>query len=130
MALNLIYHFQPSQNQDGNFRTANYKMVYFFSDEGFLDQALLHEMAKIIPEADHQNLTFLSLDDVKAFSLRVAQEVQENEIRLLSVQDYNIGVDGARDLASFQEIFSKYGELVVGEQSRKKKSGLLGKLFS
>src|SRR5690349_9716518 len=94
MALNLIYHFQPSQSQEGDFRTANYQVVYFFSEGGFLDNELLSEMAKVIPEGDHQNLKFLSLDDLKSFALRTAQEVQENEVRLLSVQDYNIGLDG------------------------------------
>lgn len=129
MALNLIYHFKPSQSQEGEFRTANYQVVYFFSESGFLESDLLIEMAKVIPEGDHRNLKFLSLDDLKAFALRTAQEVSENEVRLLSVQDYNIGVDGVRDQESYRQIFHKMGEVVVGEESKKKK-GFLGKFFS
>jgi len=50
-------------------------------------------------------------------------------VRLLSVQDYNIGLDGAKDVASFRQIFQKFGELLVDEVESKKK-GFLGKFFS
>lgn len=129
MSLNLIYHFQASQNKHGEFRQASYCVVYFFSHEGFLEKSLLKEMSKSVPEADHENLTFLNLDDLKIFALRVCQELTCPEVRLISIQDYNIGIDGARDLGSFQSIFSKFGELVVNEMMTKKKS-FLGKFFS
>lgn len=129
MSLNLIYRFQTSQNQAGDFRPASYGLVYFFSDEGFLDQSLLKELSKSIPDADHENLTFLSLDELKAFALRVGEEFSVREVRLISVQDYNIGLDGSRDLKSFQSIFSKYGDLIINE-SVSKKRGLFSKFFS
>lgn len=128
MSLNLIYHFHTSQNQDGDFKPASYGVVYFFSEQGFLEKDLLKEMSNTVPEADHDNLTFLNLDDLKTFALRVCQETSEKEVRLMSVQDYNIGLDGAKDLKSFQTVFSKYGEVVVNESAKKK--GLFGKLFS
>lgn len=128
MALNLIYHFQTSQNQNEEFTPARYCVVYFFSEQGFIDGELLKELSKSVPDADHQKLQFLNLDDLKAFALRVCQEAGESEVRLLSVQDYNIGLDGAKDLATFQSIFTKYGDVVVNESSKKK--GLFGKLFS
>lgn len=127
MSLQLIYHFQTSQNQDQDFTPASYGVLYFFSPEGFLDEELLREMAKSVPEADFNRLTFLNLDDLKAFALRVCQELSIREVRLISVQDYNIGLDGARDLKSFQSIFGKYGEVMVNESVKKK--GLFSKLF-
>lgn len=128
MSLTVIYHFRSSQNKDLEFSPASYGVVYFFSEDGFLEDKLLKELAKSVPDADFTNLTFMNLDDLKAFALRVCQELSLKEVRLLSVQDYNIGLDGARDLASFRGIFKKYGELVINESTRKK--GLLGKLFS
>lgn len=128
MSLTVVYHFRSSQNKDLEFSPASYGVVYFFSEDGFLDEKLLRELAKSVPDADFNNLTFMNLDDLKAFALRVCQELSLKEVRLLSVQDYNIGLDGAKDLATFQGIFSKYGELVLNESSKKK--GLLGKLFS
>jgi hypothetical protein len=128
MSLNLIYHFQTSQNQNGDFQPASYLVIYFFSELGFLETELLKELSKSVPDADHENLTFLNLDDLKAFALRVSQEVGEREVKLLSVQDYNIGLDGSKDLTQFQSIFTKYGEAVINESAKKK--GLFGKLFS
>ena len=127
--VSLIYHFQSSTTEAGEFRPARYQVIYFFSEQGFLEESMLKEMSKAIPEADHDLLTFLSLDDLKAFALRVAQELSLPEIRLISVQDYNIGLDGAKDLPSFKGIFGQYGELVINEQAVKKK-GFFEKLFS
>jgi hypothetical protein len=127
MSLYLIYHFQTSQNQDQDFRPASYGVLYFFSEEGFLNEEFLKEMAKAVPESDFDRLNFLNLDNLKAFALRVCQEFSIREVRLISVQDYNIGLDGARDLKSFQSIFGRYGEIVVNESVKKK--GLFSKLF-
>ena len=129
MSMNLVYHFRSSQNQEEEFRPARYRLVYFFSANGFLETSQLQELAKSVPEADHRHLTFLSLDDLKVFALRVAQEHEAEEVRLISVQDYNIGLDGARDLAGLKNIFDQFGEVVVNE-SRKSKKGLFSKLFS
>ncbi len=129
MSLSLIYHFQSSQNQDGVFRPASYKVVYFFSSEGFLDQNMLQELSKSIPEADHKTVSFLNLDDLKHFALRVCQELDLPEVRLISVQDYNIGIDGAKDLESYQTILTKFGELVLNESATKKRN-FFGKLFT
>lgn len=128
MSLNLIYHFQTSQKQDEEFRPASYGVVYFFSENNFLEKDFLQEMSKSVPVADHVELKFLNLDDLKVFALRVCQEMGEREVRLISVQDYNIGLDGARDKKSFVEIFSKYGEVIMNESAKKK--GLLGKFFN
>lgn len=128
MSLRLIYHFKTSQNQNMEFRPASYGVVYFFSEEGFINNNLLKEMSKTVPEADHDHLTFLNLDDLKSFALRVCQELSVREVRLISVQDYNIGIDGAKDLKSYQTIFERYGELLINESVKKK--GLLSKIFS
>ena len=129
MSLNLIYHFKPSESLAASFEPASYRVVYFFSDQGFLEQSLLKEMSKTVPDANHELLSFLNLDDLRAVALRVCQEAGSPEVRIISVQDYNIGVDGARDLKGFQGIFGKFGEVVVNEEASKKK-GFLGKLFS
>lgn len=126
--LTLIYHFQSSQNQDEDFKPASYRMVYFFNEEGFIDSALILELLKAFPDSNFQDKTFLNLDDLKAFAHRVAQELGSPQVRLISVQDYNIGIDGAKDLKTFRDVFSKYGEVLINEQAKKK--GLFGKFFS
>jgi len=129
MGLHLIYFFQSSQNQNESWTPARYKVVHFFGDNGFVPEDKLRELAKSDPNADFTDLTFLSLDDLKSFAERVSQDLDGESVRLLSVQDYNIGLDGARDLKELKEIFVKFGETVEGTSPVKKK-GLFGKLFS
>lgn len=127
-SLTLIYHFQASQNQDEDFKPASYKIVYFFSDEGFVDSKLILELLRAFPDSDFKDKTFLNLDDLKAFAQRVAEELGVAQVRLISVQDYNIGIDGAKDLKSYRDLFAKYGEALTNENAVKKK-GLFGKFF-
>lgn len=129
MGLHLIYFFQSSQNQNESWTPARYKVVHFFSDEGFVREEKLRELAKSDPNADFTDLTFLSLDDLKSFAERVSGDMGGESVRLLSVQDYNIGLDGARDLKELKEIFVKFGETVQGSSPSKKK-GLFGKFFN
>lgn len=128
MSLNLIYHFQSSQNQNEHFMPPNYRVIYFFSENGMLDRAFLQEMSKSVPDADHMNLSFSNLEDLKVFALRVCLDLAKKEVRLISAQDYNIGIDGATDQKSYKNIFDKYGELAINTSFKKK--GLLSKLFS
>ena len=129
MNLSLIYHFQSSQNQDGAFRPASYRVIYFFNDQGFFEENRLKELSKSVPDADHEMLTFLNLDDLKTFALRVCEEVESSEVRLISVQDYNIGLDGAKDRKSLEGVFQKFGEVVQNEKAPQKKS-LLKRFFT
>ena len=127
--LNVIYHFHASQNLDGEFRPASYKMVYLFHEDGLVDSSLILETLKAFPDSNYQDKTFLNLDDLKAFSMRLGETLEASKVRLISVQDYNIGIDGAKDLKSFRDLFSKYGEAFINEAVSKKKN-FFGKLFS
>jgi hypothetical protein len=129
MSLNIIYYFQSSQTFDDVFRPARYKVIYCFSQNGFLDLPILQELAKCVPEADYLSLNFLSLDDLKIFALRVCEEFNSEDARLLSAQDYNIGLDSVISKENYREIFEKYGEVVIKE-SRSNKKSLLGKIFT
>jgi len=129
MKLTVVYHFHSSSSIDGQFIPASYRVIYFFTDQGFIPDDQLKELSKSVPEARHELLTFMNLDDLKIFALRVAQEFETNQVRLISGQDYNIGLDGAKDLKSFHEIFEKFGELIEDEHAPKK-GGIFKKLFS
>lgn len=125
--LTLIYNFKTSPGHE-EFSPASYCVVYFFSEEGFLPREMLSEMAKSIPEANYNELTFLNLDDLKNFALRVTEETEADQVRLLSVQDFNIGVDGSKGIKSFQNIFQKFGDVLANPLAKKKK-GIFGKIF-
>lgn len=126
--LNIIYHFQVSQNFQEEFRPASYKIIHLFSSEGFLEQSYLNERYESFPDMNRMEKSFLNLDDLKNFSLMLAEDLEVEEARLISIQDYNIGIDGARNANEFRGIFSHFGEVIKNPKMKKK--GLLGRLFS
>jgi hypothetical protein len=127
MTLTVIYHFLHSQNMTGDFTPGLYSVRHCFGDQGYLSLSLLQELAKIIPNADFLHLEFSTLDDLKTFILRVGEAIEASKIRMISVEDFNIGLDGAKDLVSFQNIFLQYGEELLSEKGHKK--GLWNKIF-
>src|SRR5690606_6343261 len=129
MNLTLVYHFQSFQNEEREFSPARYQVVYCFAGTGFIETQALKKIAANIEEADVSELTFLSLDDLKAFALLVADEMEEDEVRLISVQDLNIGIDGAKDVSTFRQIFLGYGEVIRGEGPGRKKKNFLSRFF-
>ena len=126
--LNIIYHFQVSQNFQEEFRPASYKIIHLFSVDSFIEQTYLDEKYEQFPEMNHAEKSFLNLDDLKSFSLMLAEDLEMEEARLISIQDYNIGIDGARIAVDFREIFSHFGEIMKNPKMKKK--GLLGRLFT
>lgn len=126
--LNIIYHFQVSQSFQEEFRPASYKIIHLFSVDSFLEESYLNEKYEQFPDMNHEGKSFLNLDDLKNFSLMLAEDLEVEEARLISIQDYNIGVDGARNANEFKGIFSHFGEVIKNPKMKKK--GLLGRLFS
>jgi hypothetical protein len=126
--LTLLYNFQSPQTTEGDFRPASYKVIYFFSEQGLIEQSTLRELCKSVPDANYNDLTFLNLEDLRVFAQRVSQETESSEVRLMSVLDYNIGLDGAPDREGFLSILSKFGEVLSNAQAKKK--GFLGKFFN
>jgi hypothetical protein len=124
----LIYHFETSQNKNDEFKPASYKILYIFDGDGIIDDKRIAEFISDNHESFFIDQNFSNLDDLKSCSLRLAQYLEKNEVRLISVQDYNIGIDGAKDRHSFVQIFFNFGEVFVDE-SRQKKKGLFGNLF-
>lgn len=124
MNLAVIYHFQSSQDEMGEFSPAQYQVVYSFSGVGFVPGNVLKEALQSIPENTSTDLTFQTLDELKSFSLKLAEILDEDEVRLISVQDLNVGIDGARDLSGFRQIFMGFGESLKREGVSRKKNFL------
>lgn len=125
----IIYHFRVSQNIQDEFRPASYKILHVFSSQGFLENDYLEEKMLSFPEINRLDQSFLNLDDLKAFALVLAQDLEVEEARLISIQDYNIGIDGAKSATEFSQIFGHFGEVIQNSEMKKKK-GLFRRLFS
>jgi hypothetical protein len=126
--LMIIYHFESSQNQNEEFKTACYKILYAFDSNGMLAESDWTQMISMNMDLNPVEKDFTNLDDLKSFGLRLALHREKSEVRLISVQDFNVGVEGAKDKVTFKQIFFNFGEVII-DQSKPKKKGLFGNLF-
>lgn len=113
LGLNLIYR-ELSENR--------LKVLYFFSDAGFVNPKTLEELGPVGMEFD-------SIEAMTNFSLKVCTELQAPEVFVLSVTDYNSGVEGTRDVRNFREIYRRFGHALVNPEFKREKTGLFSKFF-
>jgi hypothetical protein len=130
-ALKLIYQFGHDDSSEFPELSGRYKVLYFFSEAGPVDPASQEQVSqKIFAKSVGFPATFTSLDDLKEFAMGVCQFTNSPEVFVLSIQDYNVGVEAARDVRTFREIFRRYGLILANPDVINRAPGLFGKFFN
>ncbi len=134
LAINLIYHFGHSSTASMETELPElsgcYRVLYFFSDAGPVSPEAQEEVAiRLFNRSVGIPATFSSLDDLKDFAMGVCQFVKAPEVFILSVQDYNVGVEAARDVRAFRELYRRYGLNLANPDVINRGPGLFGKFF-
>ncbi len=130
LAINLIYHFGHDADSEFPELAGRYRILYFFSEAGPVSvEAQESVYVKLFNRSGAQPVTFTSLDDLKDFAMGVCQMVKAPEVFVLSVQDYNVGVEAARDVRAFREIYRRYGLNLANPDIINRGPGILGKFF-
>jgi hypothetical protein len=130
LAINLIYHFGHEQNSEFPDLAGRYRVLYFFSEAGPVPHEAQEEVSvRLFNRPAGNPVIFTSLDDLKEFAMAVCQHVKAPEVFVLSVQDYNVGVEAARDVRAFREIYRRYGLNLSNPDIISRGPGLFGKFF-
>lgn len=124
--LNLIYRHISQSTPEGVI--SHYQALYFFSDFGAIPSSILDKVYEHFSKEIGGNYFFNSLEDIGKFATLVCQEVAAPAVFVVSVPDYNIGLEATSDLKSFREIFKKYGSIIENPDFKGKKT-LFSKLF-
>lgn len=131
LALNLIYKFGHDVNSEFPDLAGRYSVIYFFSEAGPVAHDIQEEVAqKIFGKSIGQPPMFSSLDDLKDFAMSVTQALRAPEVFILSVQDYNVGVEATRDVRAFRELYRRYGLNLANPDIINRGPGLFGKFFN
>lgn len=128
--LQLIFHRPRGTDLEALESTAVYEILYLFSENGPVDKETLDRVYLSMHQRTAQHpVSFNTVDDLKDFALSVCQDLRSPEVFVLSVQDYNIGVEAARDVKAFRELFRRYGVNIPNPDIINKGSGLIGRWF-
>jgi hypothetical protein len=129
--LNILYKFVDTQDSNGN-NVSYYEILNFFSEVGVVTTATLKKVYDNYRPSGpvDKDCLFSSLDQMGHFAIDICKEVSAPEVFLLSVQDYNIGLDSCNDIRSFKEIFRRYGTSIENPEGGHKKKNIFGKFFS
>lgn len=129
-AIKLIYKQSGVIDPEATELTGRYEVLYFFGEGGPISLETMNEVCQeLFQRKATPPVTFKSLDELKDFALAVCQKLQAPEVFVLSVQDYNIGVEAARDVRAFRELFRRYGSAIHNPEIINKGPGIIGRLF-
>ncbi|MBY0516858.1 MAG: hypothetical protein K2P81_08125 [Bacteriovoracaceae bacterium] len=131
LALNLIYHYGHEADSEFPELSGRYKVLYFFTEAGPVPVDVQNDVSiKIFNKTVGHPATFSSLDDLKDFAMSVCRHLNSPEVFVLSVQDYNVGVEASKDVRSFREIYRRYGLNLANPDIISRGPGLFGKFFN
>ena len=129
-ALKLIYKLVGSTDPDSTELTGRYEVLYFFGEGGPIPLEMMNEVSQELYDRPAiPPVSFHSLDELKAFALHICRRTGGPEVFVLSVQDYNIGIEAARDVRAFRELLRRYGINLPNPEIINKGPGLMGRLF-
>lgn len=125
LSLNLIFsHAQISGTE------TDFKVLYFFSDAGFVTKKMMEDILKTdYPGIDSSKIIFKSADDLGNFALKICRELKAPEVFLVPVTDFNLALEGVRDIRNFRDIYRRFGHMLVNPDFKKEKSSIFAKFF-
>lgn len=125
LALNLIYKNLTDSNSD-----FSVEVLFMFNETGFIDSSESLDLYKRYFR-NEDNLLFRNLDELGEFIKKLIEEYRAPKAYIMSVEDYNAGLERAREKADYKELFMKVGtELDNPEYIDGSAKGLLGKIFT
>lgn len=126
----VLYKFSEFTDEVTNLSKGRYRIIFLFDHKGFLEKK---DFKKVCDEhnlsLDTSLMDFSTKEELLSFSLELGQYFQMNNALLLSVNDYNIGIESCHDLEAFQAIFSRYGTTLPCKSSKVSEKGLFSKFF-
>lgn len=127
--LNLIYRQITRYHELG--QESLYQILYLFSESGHIPQAPMKKVYDEFPVVQNDDdFYFRTLEDLGRFAGLLCKELEAPEVFILSVQDYNLGLEATSDLRGFRDIFRRYGSVVENPDFTGKKKNLFSKIFN
>jgi hypothetical protein len=125
LTTNIIY--KPLNDPQSDFSV---QVLYLFNETGFLDfSETLNVYKKYFRNKD--DLVFRNLDELGDFVKKLIEEFGAPKAYILSVEDYNAGLERVREKLEYRELFMKVGtELENPDYKNHIASGIFGKIFT
>ena len=134
--IQILYNYLPDHR--GIF---SYRLIICLTEQGPVSLEVLwnayceqHPEVKGGPHGEgkssgERELNFKSLSDLQQFSLLLLEKLGLKHCYLLSRDAYNEGIDTVGDREQFQQIFAKYGDVVINHKLKSKIGLLFEKFF-
>lgn len=116
-SLYILYRFTSAESLENK---STYDVVLMFSESGEI-------FSKDYGSLFAQDNKYSDKEELLEMSHQVLASKQFASVFLLSVNDFNVGIETCHDLSSFKEIFKRYGQLI--SESEDNEGNLFGKFF-
>jgi hypothetical protein len=119
--MNILYKFEDN----------SYEIIQLFSENGPIPSKIITSVySEFKRPGSPDGLLLSSIDEIGRFVVDLLSETDSPEGYILSIEDYNIGVDSCLDTEQFREIFRRFGTNIQNPDSGNKKKNLFTKFFN
>lgn len=125
----IFEHDQNMSADDAIAESGKYKIIHSFSWSGVVSASLLSSAYQQAMPDNDGSFEMNSFEELKNVGLSLIQELKAPEAFLISVQDYNIGIESTHELRNYRDMFRRYGHVVSNPDILKQTGGLLGRFF-
>jgi hypothetical protein len=122
----ITFIYKNINNADTDF---SIQLLYLFNETGFIVDGSPMEIYHRFYRNEGE-LLFRNLDELGDFAKKLLEEYQAPKVYVLSVEDYNSGLEQVRSKQDFTQMFSRVGTLIENTHYRGESSGLFGKIFT
>ena len=119
-SIKIIYRYQQDLKSEIPELSGRYELVYVLGIEGWILKDKLDEVYRVQFEKPADDpIYFTALEDLKHYCLNLARELGAYEAHLISVVDYNIGLQSIHNKNEFSDLFRHFGMVLKNEQALK-----------
>jgi hypothetical protein len=119
--INILYTFEDN----------SFEIIQLFTQLGPVPSKVVSTIySEFKRPGSPDGLIFSSLEEIGRFVLELLTEAGSPEGFILSIEDYNIGVDSCLDTEQFREMFRRFGTNIQNTDSGNRKKNLFTKFFN
>jgi hypothetical protein len=128
--IHILYRFSEEKGVEIADSSSKYRVLFLFNERGPLSK---NNFKKVCEEysidTESEPIDFPTKEELLGFAHTLGSFLGSTSALLLSVNDFNIGIESCHDLQAFKEIFNRYGTNLPCNESQSSDKGIFSKFF-
>jgi hypothetical protein len=126
----ILYRFSEEKSEGLDLSSSKYRVIFLFNDRGLIEKVNFKKICEEYSISIESNsIDFHTKEELLGFAHSLGVYMNSELALLLSVNDFNIGIESCHDLQAFKEIFNRYGTSLPCRDTQSSDKSIFSKFF-